>query len=179
MGNKLKWLGGGLAVVLVLVAALALLARKSVHTELIIKAPPQEVWAVVTDPTTYPEWNPILVEADGQYREGQTIAYKMRSPDGKTSDVTSTVTRLTPQRELRQFGGIRGVLTFEHQWLLEPVPQGTKLIQQEEYRGLWVLFWDPSWVHQAYRDANKALQARLAKSKPAQKTGQPAAPQTP
>ena len=65
------------------------------------------------------------------------------------------------KKKLNQFGGMRGILTFDHQWLLEPVEGGTKVIQHEEYRGIGVWFWDYSWVEPAYTKANDALKKRV------------------
>ena len=69
--------------------------------------------------------------------------------------------RLVGGQELNQFGGLRGVLTFDHTWRLEPVAGGTRVTQHEEYRGIGVWFWDPAWVEEAYRDALVALERHL------------------
>ena len=63
--------------------------------------------------------------------------------------------------ELNQGGGIFGILTFDHRWLLEPVEEGTRVTQHEEYRGIWVWFWDAGWVEPSYRKANEALRDRI------------------
>ena len=36
-----------------------------------IDATPAEVWAVLTDLSSYHEWNPLFVEADGTVAEGK------------------------------------------------------------------------------------------------------------
>ncbi len=142
---------------------MALLGHRVVHTELMIPAPPAAIWAVLTDPPGYAEWNPIFVHVEGTYAEGATMRYRMRDHTGKESDVTSSVLRFEPESELRQFGGIRGVLTFEHQWLLDAMDGGTRVTQHEEYRGIGVWFWDSSWVEPAYARANEALRERMAR----------------
>ena len=171
----MKWKKVALAVTAALtggVIAMALLGHKVVHTEIVVPAPPQAVWAVLTDPAGYAEWNPILVRAEGEYRAGQQIRYRMRDEAGKESDITSTVIALDPPRAIEQFGGMRGVLTFEHRWRLEPVEGGTRVVQHEAYRGIGVWFWNPSGVERQYRQANEALRARVLKT---QAAGQPAA----
>lgn len=138
---------------------MALLGHKVAHTEVFIAAPPEAVWAVITNPAGYGEWNPILVQAEGEYRVGETMQYRMRDDNGKESDISSKVINVEPNRWLNQFGGMRGVLTFDHNWRLEPADGGTRLIQHEEYRGIGVWFWDPSGTERQYAQANDALRA--------------------
>ncbi|MEM6296482.1 MAG: SRPBCC family protein [Myxococcota bacterium] len=157
-------LGLTLGVVGLGVAALALTGHKSVHAELIIPAPPDAVWATITDASSYAAWNPVFVKVEGTYEEGSSMQYAMKDASGQTTDVTSTVVKADPGVELNQFGGIRGVITFDHHWLLEPVEGGTRVTQHEEYRGLGVWFWDPSWYEGAYGRALEGLRDRLTTS---------------
>ncbi|MEM9493528.1 MAG: SRPBCC domain-containing protein [Myxococcota bacterium] len=140
---------------------MALLGHKVVHTELVIPGPPEAVWEILTDPRGYEEWNPIFVHVVGEYREGTEIRYRMRDESGNESDVTTMVSRLDEHRRINQYGGIRGVLTFDHNWRLEPVAGGTRVVQHEEYRGIGVWFWDPSGVERLYQRANAALRTRV------------------
>ena len=104
---------------------------------------------------------PILVRAEGKFAEGSTMRYLMRTADGGATPVESQVRHIVYEREINQFGGMRGVLTFDHRWRLEPAASGTRVIQQEEYRGIGVWFWSPAWVESAYRDGLVALESRL------------------
>ena len=144
--------------------AFSLLGHKSVHAELLIPASPEEIWSVLTDAPHYSEWNPVFVDVQGEYREGGKLTYQMKDQTGKTTEVVATIVELDPGKELNQFGGMRGVLTFDHHWLLESVEGGTKVTQHEDYRGIGVWFWDPSWFQTAYAQANEALRDRLARS---------------
>ncbi len=52
---------------------------------------------------------------------------------------------------VKKFGEhIRGILTFNHKWLLDPIDGGTRVTQHEEYRGIDVLFWGYSCGEPAY-----------------------------
>ncbi len=133
----------------------------SVHTEITIPAEPEIVWSVLTDADGYKEWNPVLVPIEGSLREGEKIKYQMTQPDGKQSEVVARVKKMVSLHELNQGGGIPGILTFNHKWLLEPVDGGTRVSQHEEYRGIGVWFWDESWVEPTYMKANEALKKRV------------------
>ena len=151
----------GAAVLGVVAMAFSLLGHKSVHAERVIPATPGEVWAVLSDPTTHSEWNPVIVPREGTLTEGTTVSHDLADKSGKWTRVQARVKRVVPERELNQVGGWPGILTFDHQWLLEPVEGGTRVVQHEEYRGLGVWFWDPSWYEDAYGRAIDGLGAYL------------------
>ena len=148
-----------IALILFTIVLLALLARKSVKAEVTIEASQEDVWAVLTDPASYSGWNPILVAVEGTFEEGATMAVNMRNPDGSITAMTPRVKELVPGSKLNQFGGIPGVLTYDHTWSLESVDGGTRVVQFEEYRGIGVLFWNPASVEAAYNEANENLKA--------------------
>ena len=138
-----------------------LLGCGTVHTEIVIQASPATVWSVLMDVPGYKEWNPVLIPLEGEFEQGEKLTYQMNQPDGKQSNVTAKVIKLVNEKVLNQFGGIPGILTFNHKWLLEPVDGKTRVIQHEEYRGVWVWFWDYSWVEPAYQKVNEALRDRV------------------
>ena len=148
-------------ILLVVLAIASMLSRKSVHTELIIPATPAEIWAILIDAPRYSEWNPVLVQVEGVMQEDAKLANHVQEPGGSLTVMTSTVNKMIAAKELNQSGGIPGVLTFNHTYRLEPVDDGTRVTQHEEYRGLGVWFWDESWVEPAYAGVNEALRKRV------------------
>lgn len=105
----------------------------------------------------------MLIPLEGEFEQGEKLTYQMNQPDGKQTKVTAKVIKRVNEKVLNQYGGIPGILTFNHKWLLEPVDGKTRVIQHEEYRGVWVWFWDYSWVEPAYQKANEALRDRVNK----------------
>jgi hypothetical protein len=158
MNKKITWFVGMIGGVLM---ALSFLGCGTVHTEIVIPASSLAVWSVLTDVAGYDDWNPVLIPIEGDIRQGEKLKYRMIQPDGKESEVKAKVIEITKERTLNQFGGIWGILTFNHKWLLIPVDGGTRVTQHEEYRGIGVLFWDYSWVELAYSKANEALKKRV------------------
>ena len=51
---------------------------------------------------------------------------------------------------LNQCGGTKGIITYDHFYLLSEKNKQTKLIIKEDYHGLMVLFWSPNKVQKAY-----------------------------
>ena len=86
---------------------------------------------------------------------------RVREPSGAILEMTATVETLLPSAELRQSGGIPGILTFDHRWLLEPTDGGTKVVQHEVDRGIGLWFWSSDWLEPAYAAANAALVERV------------------
>lgn len=150
------------AVAICLVAlAGAACTSKTFHVETVVPASPDEVWSVLADTKSYPEWNPVFVAVEGDYVENGTVINSVRFPDGQINQIEGSVDRVSPGKELRQSGGVPGMLTYDHQWLLEPVVGGTKVVQHEVDRGLYLWFWDSSWIEPAYLSVNEALKERV------------------
>ncbi len=155
-----KFLLFGFAVVIGL-GLLSYTTTKTFRVEVFIPAPPEAVWAVLADTDSYPEWNPLYVQVDGSYEEGGSVTAHVRFPDGSVPKMSVSVDTVTPAEELRQSGGVPGFITFDHQWLLEPAEGGTKVVQHEVDRGLYLWFWDSSWIIPAYQGASDALKMRV------------------
>lgn len=148
-----------------LIGAAAIFSNKTYRVERIISATPEEIWAVLMDTAAYGEWNPVFVKVEGSYAAGGSVLNTFKDPSGKLFDVTNKVEALEPNRLLRQKGGLTGVLTFDHQWLLEPAEGGTKVTQYEIDRGIYVWFWDDSWIVPKYTEVLQALEREVARRK--------------
>ena len=150
-----------LAVIVATLLVLAITSRKSVEASVVIQADAATVWSVISDPTSYPDWNPILTAVAGDFAPGEIMDVDMKNENGSVSKVKARVKSAVPNRKLNQVGGVPGVLTFNHVWTLEPTDGGTRVTQHEVYRGIGVLFWDPSWVGSTYQRANRNLKQRI------------------
>lgn len=155
----LKW---ALPAILILLGSLAVFTKKTFHVEMVIPAPPEAIWAVLMDTESYEEWNPVFVKVDGAYSEGEKVANTVRFPDGSDVEMKATVRALEVARELRQYGGTPGLMTFDHHWLLEPIEGGTRVTQHEVDRGLILWTWNSDWIEPAYQTVLDALVKRVA-----------------
>ena len=147
--------------ILALLVLTSLLIKKSVRAEIVIAAKPEAVWATITNPATYGEWNPIFVAYEGAFGEGNSLSLQMKMGEADPVMVDVKVKNFVVEEWLHQSGGYPTFLTYDHNWYLEAVPEGTKVIQYEYYTGLYVLFWDPSPALLSYKESNENLKARL------------------
>ena len=148
----------------VLVVALVWLPRKSIEARLVIAAPPEAVWKVLTDTDNYSAWNPIFVTLTGEVRPGSDLALEMTLEDGQTSQITVSVDAIEEFRSIQQSAGVPCILTAHHEWRLEPIEEGTLVVQHETYRGVGVLFYDPSYVELLYQEGLQNLKSMLTPS---------------
>ena len=65
------------AIIIVLIAG-ALMTKKTFHVEQFIEATPEEIWEVLMDTSTYPEWNPVFVQVEGIYAEGPKCRIRLK-----------------------------------------------------------------------------------------------------
>ncbi len=144
-----------------ILALLYLLSGKSVRTELVIEANPQQIWEVLMNEEGYKKWNGVLVPIKGEIEQGNKLTYKLVQPDGGSIEIGMTVAKLIPLKLLNQRGGIPGIFTYDHRYILEPVGNTTKVTIHEDFKGLVVLFWDTGWVQQAYTDLNESLRRHI------------------
>ena len=113
---------------------------KHLHTEIQIEADPAEVWAVLTDFDSYPDWNPFIVDVRGPAEPGERLRVNLSPPGGRRITMRPTVTDLEPGRVFEWWGhlGVRGIFDGRHRFELYASGSGTRLVQRETFTGLLV-----------------------------------------
>lgn len=155
-----KWLIGFVAILGVM-TLLYLFGRKSVHSEIVIPAAPNQVWTILIDTKSYGQWNKVLIPLEGSLQEGSTVKYAFYQEADTSYEILSNVKKIIENQLLNQGGGMPGILTFDHRYVLESVDEGTKVIIHEDYRGIGVPFWNPAPVEASYNRLNQALKNRV------------------
>ncbi len=161
MSIGLNWTSGSLLVVGLSLLILYFAGRKSVHSEQMIAATSEELWKIITDISAYGDWNPVFITATGELKVGNKVSYTFSQDGTDQTTISAAVISIETNRLLEQRGGIAGLLTFQHQYLLETEDDGTKLVIHEDYRGIGVNFWNPAPVQSAYDKLLEAIVARL------------------
>ena len=138
---------------------------RTLDTHIEIAAPPETVWAILTDFETFERWNPFIVKIAGPAVEGRRLEIRLHPPQGRPMTFRPALLRVRPERELRWLGhlAIPGLFDGEHIFLIEPVEAGVRFTQREEFRGVLVpLLWKQldSSTRAGFEAMNEALKVR-------------------
>lgn len=111
---------------------------KNISTEIIIHAPREKVWAILTDFNNYYSWNPFIVQSSGQAVVGSRLVNTMKN--GKGTMVFKPVVLTVKQNEYFDWLGslfIKGLFDGHHYFKLEDLGNGqTRLTQGENFSGI-------------------------------------------
>ena len=144
-----------------IMAVLTATGCTNVKEEVIIPAPPGDIWKVLIDAKGYPAWNTLLTPTEGSLQQGAYMTYRYTPPNDEPIDLRFKIETSERGRTLRQTGGTWGLFSFDHQWLLEATPEGTRVTQSESFAGIMVLFWDSEWLPTTYRAINSSLKKEV------------------
>ena len=138
---------------------------KRIETQIAIAAPPERVWAILTDFPAHASWNPFITSISGEPRQGGRLAIRVEPPGGRGMNFRPRLLAVEPGRELRWLGRlfVPGLFDGEHYFLLEPAAGGTRLTHGEKFSGLLVAMmgrsgFDP--IERGFEAMNQALKAR-------------------
>jgi len=114
--------------------------RHEIRTEIDIEAPPDRVWAQLTDLDSYPGWNPFITKAEGAAEPGRRLSLRMKPAGGRAVTIRPRVTAASPGSVLEWLGhlGVPGIFDGRHRFELTATPAGTHLVQSETFGGVLV-----------------------------------------
>ena len=114
--------------------------RHELHSEIEIEAPPETVWATLTDLERYAEWNPFIVSAEGDVAVGAKLTNRLEPPGGRAMTFRPRVTEVESGRVFEWLGrlGVPGVFDGRHRFELDETGSGTRLTHCESLRGVLV-----------------------------------------
>jgi hypothetical protein len=141
---------------------------RSISTAMLIAAPPERVWEVLTDFALYPEWNPFIITADGEPRVGQRLLATFRPPGGGVQTFRPVVFRVEAPHALVWRGSlpIPGLFTGEHSFLLTRENAGTRFRNEETFSGLLAPFLGKLFrpTEEGFHQMNAALKDRAERT---------------
>jgi len=137
---------------------------KEIRTEIDIGASPSRVWQVLTDFSSYPQWNPFIRRIEGELVEGAKLHIHITTPAGANREYSPKVTLVAPEQELRWLGKMPGLLSGEHIFVIERVSEkSVRLVHREVFGGLLTSFFGSSLdndVKKGFEEMNAALKKR-------------------
>ncbi len=118
---------------------------KSLATEIVINAPRERVWGILTDFDNHNNWNPFIRSFQGVIREGARFNVTLQPPGSKPMTFRPKCLVLKENEEFRWLGhlGFRGLFDGEHIFeLMDLGNDKTRLVHRENFRGMLVpLIW--------------------------------------
>lgn len=145
---------------------------KQLRTQVDIHASPERVWQILTDFTTYPQWNPFMPQASGSARRGERLTIRLQPVGGRPTTFRPTVLEADPGKRLRWIGHllVPGVFDGEHSFTIQPLGEGrVRVVQQEHFSGLLVPLLAGSLDRRtlpAFEQMNQALKRRAEAEQP-------------
>jgi hypothetical protein len=119
----------------------ALISMLEIRTHTEIDATATEVWAVLTDFDSYPDWNPFITSISGDRAVGGKLRVRIEPPGARAMQFTPTVLAANPSQELRWLGRflMPGLVDGEHSFQIEALGDNrVRVTQQEQFRGILV-----------------------------------------
>jgi len=134
-----------------------------------IDAPPEKVWAVLTDFASFPQWNPFIVRASGQLREGDRLRVTLKVPEMRPVTFSPRLLAVLPGREIRWRGvtGVRGLFDGTHALTVEPLADGrSRFRSHEDVTGILLPFLGRVMrrTQQGFEQLAQAVKARAESS---------------
>ncbi len=111
------------------------------HTEIVIAAPSEDVWSILTDFAAYPGWNPFIRRISGGLETGTRLEVDLAPPGGRAMTMRPTVREVQPGRLLRWLGrvGLPRLFDGEHSFEIDPLGEGqVRFVQSERFSGVLV-----------------------------------------
>lgn len=134
------------------------------RTELEIEAPPEQVWAVLTDFQRYHEWNPFITRIFGELRVGEKLSVTLSPPESRDWTFRPSLLVCDAPRELRWLGRlwIKGLFDGEHFFQCHEADGGrTRFVHGENLKGFLVKYLSMTNVARGFVYMNQALKKRV------------------
>ncbi|MDT4291952.1 SRPBCC domain-containing protein [Methylomonas sp. MO1] len=136
------------------------------HTEIEIAAEPEHVWSILTEFPAYPEWNPFILNIEGEVKLDARLKVRIQPSNGKAMTFRPRVFAVEPGKELRWLGHFLFPNLFygEHRFVIEPIADGRiRFTQSERFSGLLVPLFKKSLekdTKMGFEAMNLAIKAR-------------------
>jgi len=139
--------------------------KKDIRTEIEINASAEKVWNILSDFEAFPSWNPFVIKAVGEPKEGARLAIEVQLPEAQKLNFTPVVLKAEPNKELRWVGTMPiGMFRGEHFYVIEPIGENKiRFVHGEHFSGwlvrlIWLMV--GKQTEKGYRIMNEALKKR-------------------
>ena len=126
-----------------------------IKAETHINATPEKVWAVLTDFTSYPAWNPFIKSVEGKAEVGNKLTVTIMQSGDKGTTFKPKVLTVVPSKELSWLGRLLlpNIFDGEHKFELRKNRDGTTTFRQsEKFSGILVPFFKKQLENNTAKD---------------------------
>ena len=140
--------------------------RKELRSEIVIDAPSERVWNILTDFDRFPEWNPFIRRASGRIETNARLNVTLHPSGGRATTFKPSVLKVEPNKELQWQGhlGIPGLFDGQHIFELRSLGDaGTLFVQRERFGGILLPFLTGMLKNETahgFNEMNHALKSR-------------------
>lgn len=141
---------------------------KEIHTEILINAPIEKIWATLTDLQAYAEWNPFIRKVEGMLQLDAQLTVTIQ-PAGQKPMTFHPKICLLGEYEFSWLGqvGMKGIFDGLHRFKLEKITDNqVKFIHSERFSGIlhWpILYMIGKSASEGFANMNQALKERCEK----------------
>lgn len=111
-------------------------SHRTIYTDIVIDATPEQVWSVVTDTASYTDWSAFLVDVQGKIKDGAkiTAVFQTNPKKAKLTPIEHTISVEEGKEFFWAEKGPGGIVD-NHHFKVEATADGkTKFIQSDEIR---------------------------------------------
>jgi hypothetical protein len=143
---------------------------KELYSEIEIQATDENVWQILTDFASFPQWNPFIRRVVGEPRVGTKLEVHIQPSGAGGMTFRPTVLKAEPKRELRWLGHllIRGLFDGEHILTIELLAENRlRFVQREIFTGVLVPLFASGLdtdTRRGFEEMNRALKERAEQS---------------
>lgn len=107
---------------------------QKIETVIHIHRPLQQVWDVLMDFASYPDWNPFVTSISGDPSPGSKLSITIQPPGKREMQFKPVILKSEPESEFRWKGKllIKGLFDGEHYFILKPLPNGSTAVHHGE-----------------------------------------------
>ncbi len=140
---------------------------RQITSSIEINASTAQVWAALTDFSSFPDWNPFIRRASGSIEPGARLEVFIQPSGARGMTFRPTLLAVEPQRELRWLGRflIPGLFDGEHVFQIESLGENqVQFVHCETFSGVLVpFFWRglDTDTRRGFEEMNRALKARV------------------
>ena len=139
---------------------------KELHSEIEIDASAASVWRILTDFSSYPQWNPFIRRISGELATGERLEVRLEPPETRGITLRPAVLNAEPNHQLRWLGHlfVPGLFDGEHSLSIQPLEENrVRFVQREAFKGLLVPLFARSLDNNTrcgFEEMNRALKER-------------------